>query len=154
MENSRAATHRLGVTRSEFFVFHDTGLHPGIHGELVANHAPVRHRAVCPFFVKLRKAKIERFQDCVLTGKSTFLCHLPKAGIHRLNRVRGVHDLPNGAAIIEKLLLMDPVSDPHVYRSGILAPGLLESLKFCFCRPEAWGTVDLLELCGISLVVF
>ena len=143
-----------GSTRSEFFVFQDTGLHAGIHGELVANHGPVRHRTVCPFFVKLRKAKIERLQDGIFTGEGSFLCHLPKTGIHCLDRVRGVQDFPNSAAVIEKLLHMGPVSDPYVYRPGILAPGLLESLKFCFCRLETRGTIDLLELRGISLVVF
>ena len=152
-ENSRGRLS-AGSVRSEIFVFHDACLHPGIHGKLVANHGPVGCRTVCPFFIKLRKPKIECFQNGVLTGEGSFFGYLSKAGIHRLNRVCSVHDLPNRAAVIEKLLHVDPVSDPHVYRPGILAPGLFEPLKFCFCRPEARSAIDLLELRSVCLVIF
>ena len=34
------------LDRLEIFVFHDAGLYPGIHGELVAHHGPVGRWAV------------------------------------------------------------------------------------------------------------
>lgn len=51
--------------------------------------------------------------------------------------------------VIEKLLHVDSVSDAYVNRPGILARGLFESLKFCFCRPEACSAINLPELRGV-----
>ena len=49
---------------------------------------------------------------------------------------------------------MSPVSDPHVYSAGILAPRLFEALKLSFRGFEAGSPIDPLELGCICLVVF
>ncbi len=83
----------------------------------------------------------------------TFLRYLTEAGIQSLYSVGCVHDFSDGAAIVEELLHMSPVSGPYVYRSGVLVPRLLEALKFALSSFEAWRSVDPPEMGGVSLVI-
>ena len=81
---------RLADRGSIFLVFHDSGLHSGIHQELVSDHSSVGNGAICPFLIKLCEPEIERLEGCIFAGESAFFGDFPKTGIQRFNSICGI----------------------------------------------------------------
>ena len=125
-----------------------------IHGELVADHGPVRHRPPTPFLVQFSDPQIEQLQQRVLVGKGALFRDLSETGIDTFNGVGRVHDLADRAAIVEQLSHMDPVSYPYVNGARVSAPCRPKSLKLCLCSRETGRAVDLLQVSSKSFIFF
>ena len=115
------------------FVFFDSCLHLFIHSKLVAYHRPISDRAIIPFFVEFGYPQIQGFKNCLFSGESPFFYHFPEAGIDGFHSICGIHYLANGAAVVEQLSDMLPISIPHVHGTLILTPCLFETLEFGLC---------------------